>query len=357
MMQLPSGSPRISYYQNTTVTESLQGQRVLFVAPRFFGYEQDLAAELRRRGAEVDVLHDRPFDTPFFKAVTRFGPDLVLGAASRLYRRKLTEYGRTNYNLILVVNGQTVSESILKELRTSYPHARFVLYMWDSFHNRRRAVHNLRYFDDCLSFDPDCARDYGLRFRPLFFSSSFECPTRGDNFEYHLSFIGTVHTDRFEIVRRIAAGLPPHLRFFRYLYLQAPWVYYGLRLVNPHFRGARREDFKFASLDRQAVRAVFFGSRAILDIEHPRQTGLTIRTLETVGASRKLVTTNTRVREYDFYRPENVCIIRRDAAKVPEDFLEQPYSPLAPVLYHRYSIAGWMDEVLMNVAQRKEYQK
>jgi hypothetical protein len=322
------------------------GKRALLIAPRFFRYEQDIASELRRRGFEIDLLFDRPFDTPLMKAVTRFGPDLVMRAATRLYREQLSGLGRSSYELILVVNGQTLSKDFLRELKMSYPGARFILYMWDSFQNRKRAVQNLGSFDRCLTFDRECASAYGLKFRPLFFSCDFQAGADEETWDYHLSFIGTIHTDRYKLVSRIAGGLPAHLRFYRYLYLQAPWVFHSMRIVNPAFRGARREEFQFVPLDRGAVRNVFFRSRAILDIEHPRQTGLTIRTLETIGASRKLVTTNARVRAYDFYRPENICVLDRTAAAVPVEFLQQPYQPIASALYYRYSLSGWMDEVL-----------
>jgi hypothetical protein len=184
-----------------------------------------------------------------------------------------------------------------------------------------------------------------LRFRPLFFSPGFECPAV-DTFEHHLSFIGTAHTDRFAITTLIARSLPAHVRFYRYLYLQAPWVFYAYRLTNASFRHAQPGDFRYQPLSRVEVQKVFFGSRAILDVEHPRQTGLTIRTLETLGASRKLVTTNARVRGYDFFQPENICVIERRTAKIPESFLETPYRPLAPVVYRKYSLAGWLDDVL-----------
>ena len=325
----------------------LTGQRVLLIAPRFFGYDQDIATELRRRGAEVDFLPDRPFDTPLMKAVTRFGRQLILKAADKFYQRAFERLGRASYDLIFVVNGQTLSTFILTELRSSFPNARFVLYIWDSFRNRRSIIDNLHFFDDCLSFDPDCSKAYGLRFRPRFFSPGF-AHGHTDEFDYHLSFIGTAHTDRYTIISSVAQSLEPHIRCYWYLYIQAPWVFYVYRLSNPAFRTAKIASFHFEPLQRVDVQKVFFRSRAILDIEHPLQTGLTIRTLETLGASRKLITTNGRVREYDFFRDENIYVIDRRRAKVPKSFLETPYCVVDPLLYEKYSLKGWMDEVLGN---------
>ena len=324
---------------------ALFGRRVLLFAPRFFGYDRDIADELRRRGAEVDLLPDRPFESASMKAVARFLRSAAVVAAERFYRRELARLARSTYDLIFVVNGQTLSGAFLAFLRAEFPRAKFVLYIWDSFDNRRSIVANLKFFDDCSSFDRAGAAHYGLRFRPLFFSPEFERGADKD-FDHHLSFVGTAHTDRFATISRISSSLKPCYRFYWYLYLQAPWVYYAYWVTNPSFRRAKIGDFHFIPLTRGEVQKVFFGSRAILDVEHPRQTGLTIRTLETMGASRKLITTNSRVREYDFFLPENVCVIDRHDVRIPDSFLEAPYRPIDPRIYKKYSLAGWIDEIL-----------
>lgn len=324
---------------------SLAGQRVLFIAPRFFGYEAAIRQELERRGAQVDWLPDRPFDTPVQKAVTRLVPAAVLPMANRLYRRMLPAYGARHYDLVFVVNGQTLSLEMLREIRRSFPTAKTVLYAWDSIENRRGIAGNLGEFDATFSFDPVCSRLFGMHLRPLFFSPGFNRPATAD-FDHHLSFIGTVHSDRYAVVSCLRDSLPADIRAYWYLYLQAPWVYHAYRLVKPAMRRAPIQEFSFVPLDKATVQQVFARSRAVIDIEHPLQRGLTMRTLETLGARKKLVTTNRHVVEYDFYRPGNVCVIDRRAPVIPADFLHSPYEELDPALYERYSIAGWLDELL-----------
>lgn len=327
------------------MSRSLAGRRVLYVAPRFFGYERDIAAELERRGAEVDWLKDRPFDTPFMTAVTRFRRPWMIRAADRLYRSELQRFGRSHYDAVFVVNGQTLSGEILSELRRSFPQATFILYMWDSAENRRSVLGNLRFFDACFTFDPRSAKSHGLHFRPLFFSNGFESAREVD-FDYDISFIGTAHTDRYSVVSTLDTALAGNVRRFWYLYLQARWVFHAYRLVNPCFRSARVGEFRFVPLARAEVQRVFRRSKAILDIEHPQQCGLTIRTFEALGAEKKLVTTNGEIATYDFFDPDNVCILNRDQITIHAEFLEKPYRPIPAHLYRKYSLSGWMDEIL-----------
>jgi hypothetical protein len=323
---------------------SLANKRALLIAPRFFGYENDIAEELRRRGAHVDFIRDRPFETPVMKAVTRFRRNWVMPAANRFYRKELAALGASGYDLVLVVNGQTLSTEILKEMRAAFPRAAFVLYMWDSARVRSHAIDNLPMFDRALSFDPESARKFGMTLRPLFFVPGFNQPE--EPLDLDVSFVGTVHTDRYPIISSIARQLPADRSAFWYLYLQSPWVYRLQKTFNPAFKASSINEFAFAALPRDQVQIIFRRSRAIIDIEHPLQTGLTMRTLETFGAGKKLLTTNHRIVDYDLFNPANIHVLDRHAPTLPLAFLEAPYQPPPTNLLYKYSLAGWADDVL-----------
>lgn len=323
---------------------SLEGQKILLVAPEFFGYEKEIIQALTERGAEVDFLKDRPFSSSFMAAVTRFRRGWIMSAADRYYQRAQASRRRVNYDVVFVINGQTLSELTLRRWRESYKNARFLLYMWDSFKNRNSSINSLRLFDQCFTFDRDDSTEYNLHFRPLFFSKGFEQCTN-ELPDWDISFIGTAHTDRFAIISAVAKELDVKTRAFWYLYLQARWVFWAYKLINRSFRNANIIDFKFKPLDKSTLRDIFSKSRVILDIEHPKQTGLTMRTLETLGARKKLITTNRSVKDYDFYLPENICIIDRKAPHIPEDFLRYSYKDINPIIYRRYQLDGWIDEI------------
>ena len=69
-------------------------------------------------------------------------------------------------------------------------------------------------------------------------------------------------------------------------------------------------------------------SRAILDIAHPLQTGLTMRTIEVLfGIGRKLITTNKDIINYDFYNENNILIINRENLEIPKSFFEKEFIP------------------------------
>jgi hypothetical protein len=323
---------------------SVEGKQVLYFAPRFFGYHTDIAEEFLRRGAVLDSLPDRVFDSPLMTGVTKLRRSWVIPAANKFYRDSIQSLGKKQYDLVFVVNGQTLSREFLQELRSSYPTAKFVLYMWDAVKNRQSVKENLNLFDFCFTFDLEDAENYKMIFRPLFFSKGFE-ENKDSEILYDISFVGTAHTDRYEIVKAVAAVLPEEMRQFWYLYLQAPWVFYYYKLTNPGFKNAVNSEFHFKPMTKEAVQSIFFASKSILDIEHPEQNGLTIRTIETLGSSKKLITTNKKISQYDFFSTDNICIIDRNRPQIPAKFFSTAYKTISPEIYAKYSLKGWLDEI------------
>lgn len=329
---------------------SLTGQRVLFAAPRFFGYDNDIVAELERRGATVVRLYDRPFATPLMTAVTKVSPTLIARVALADYRAVLA--AEEPFDLVLVVNGQTLSSAFLDDVRRHSPQAPRLLYIWDSLDNRGSIVPNLGRYDRVLGFDRVDARRHGFGYRPLFFVPAFDVDdgeVRDAEPSYDISFIGTAHSDRAPIVHELDAALGPDVRRFWYLFLQARWVQHYYRFKSRAFARVPASRFHYLPIAKADVGRVFRQSRAILDIEHPQQRGLTMRTFETIGAGKKLVTTNAHVVDEEFYHPDRVLVIDRARPKIDPAFLAEPAPALDPVLRARYSLAGWLDDVLAGV--------
>jgi hypothetical protein len=319
--------------------------RVLLIAPKFFGYEQEIAAALMHSGNMVDILPDRPFNNPFMKAVIRVRPELGGHYASEyFFSRRLEDLGRKNYSTIFVIQGEGITAKTLRIFRNAYPQAKIVFYTWDSIENKPFSKRNLSLYDFCSTFDPVDAKKYGLKFRPLFFSDGFDQPA-DINYAYDLSFIGTVHSDRYKIVRTVLEQLPVNARTFIYLYLQAPWMYELRRFFTDTVNGAKRKEFRFVPLSKDIVHATFFSSKSVLDIEHVSQRGATMRTFEALGSRRKLITTNKTLFDYDFYNPINIQIVDRQAPCLDQNFLEAPYQAVPEKIRQKYSIHQWLRDV------------
>ena len=90
---------------------------------------------------------------------------------------------------------------------------------------------------------------------------------------------------------------------------------------------------------------IFKKSRCILDAPQAGQTGLTIRTIECLGAKRKLITTNTDIRYYDFYNESNILIFD-DNVDVNSAFFTNDYQDIPEEIYEKYSLRSWLKTML-----------
>jgi hypothetical protein len=107
-----------------------------------------------------------------------------------------------------------------------------------------------------------------------------------------------------------------------YMFLPSRVVFYKLKYIDRSLPGAAVTDFKYVQLSKRETVQAMAKTRIVIDAEHPVQLGLTMRTIETLGAGRKLLTTNADVVNYDFYHPNNILVVNRNRIEIPESFIE-----------------------------------
>lgn len=83
----------------------------------------------------------------------------------------------------------------------------------------------------------------------------------------------------------------------------------------------------------------------MVDIVRKDQTGLSFRVFESLAYQKKLITTNSSIKNYNFYNPNNILIIDEDNPIIPKSFLETKYKPLASEIYNQYTLETWTDNV------------
>jgi hypothetical protein len=329
----------------------LKGKKILFVCPKFFGYEKHIIAEIEAMGAEVSFLKDRLFDSPLQAALTRLFPSIATLLASKFIVRMLDAMpNNSQFDLLFVINGQTLSKIFLNRFKVLNPNAQSILYIWDSLKNRTTLQGKFAYFDSIFTFDPADAKKYHLHFRPLFFVNNLKVTNRlvSNARDCQLMFVGTMHSDRFKVIRAFKTIVPAHVKTFIYPFIQARWVYWVYKIFKKEYRDTKRVDFKFKPISEALLYEVYSRSSIILDIEHPLQQGLTMRTLDSLGAGKKLITTNNNIRDYEFYNTNNIAIINRHDAEhlIDSKFWTSPYHKPDECIYLRYTLRGWVREVL-----------
>lgn len=179
----------------------------------------------------------------------------------------------------------------------------------------------MRQYDKVLTFDPADAQTYGLLFRPMFYAP--EDVLTGDasqEYEYDVTFIGTAHSIRPRVVKQVEALCRARgLRCFTYFYSPHILAFLYQKLRNPGFC-LRWKEVHQTPLSAQEVREIYRKSRCILDVAHTRQRGLTTRPFEMLAMGRKVMTTSSLIRQYDFFNEQDFCVIDPAAPTVDERF-------------------------------------
>ncbi len=326
---------------------TLSGKRILMFSNKFFNYNEMIQAQIQEAGGIVELYDERPNKNVLTKIMLRYNIKLIRPAVERYYRKIIQDNQGKEYDFIFVIKSETITSRILQMLRQAYPRAKQILYLWDAVANVPDGEKKLPCYDRVLTFDPVDAEKYHLRFRPLFFAKDFEKhEIRTGPFTYAFAFIGTAHSVRPRVARVLQAQCTAQgKKSFVFLFLPHPVVYIYHKLTNPAYRKVRRGDIHFTPMTPKEIGEVYAESCCVLDVEHSKQHGLTMRTIEMLGRQMNLLTTNTLVKDYDFYNPRNICVIDRDQPRVAEDFWETDYEPIPEETMARYSLRRFVEEI------------
>ena len=325
----------------------MKDKKILMFGPDFFGYREKIAEELRSMGARVDLYDERPSNSAFCKVMLRKNIKLYRPVVTNYYRRIISENQNKDYDYVFAIKSEGIHEKIFHMLRQAFPRAKFILYLWDSVKNVPDGEDRIALYDRVLTFDHVDAKHYHLPLRPLFCCKEYSAaPESREAYRYDAAFIGTAHSIRPRVVRQVSKICQDQGgKCFSFLFLPHKLVYFYHKLTNPDYRGVRLRDIHFDAMSGEEIRSVYDQSRCILDVEHSEQRGLTMRTIEMMGMGKKLITTNMGIQNYDFYHPNNICVIDRENPQIPKDFWTSPYVPLSPSILQRYSLRAFVEDI------------
>lgn len=343
-----TGEMKKQLHVSEDIISDISGKKILFFSPAFFGYENKIVKKMQDMGAYVDMYDVRSVTSAGDRALLKISPKIFAAKSLEYYEKIISVNKDKNYDYILVVKCDMTPESILTKFRDVFPNAKLCLYLWDSIDNISGVLDKFRYFDTMHSFDPeDCKKHSELKFRPLFYADEFCKELSVEEQHYDISFAGTIHSDRYAVikeVRKIAAN--KGLKSYWFCYLQSKFIYYFYKATKKEFADTKINSFDFVKKDSKEIADVVEKSKIVLDIQHPKQTGLTMRTIEMIGMNKKLITTNSTIKDYDFYNPNNISFVDRNNVRINDEFLQTSYEPLSDELYQKYALRNWVLEVL-----------
>lgn len=320
----------------------LKDKKILFIAPEYFGYEKDIRNKLEEKGANVWYIKEN----------IDYGMTLIRlidaeKKREKYFSKKIREYQNINFDYIFCIRVNGFSPAIMKEMREIFGKAKVILYFWDSVKNMKNPVAIAEYADRVYSFDRANCIKYGWKFRPLFFKDIYKRIGPDVNFGHKKVFmIATLTPQRVEITEHLAEIFEKQkIEYELYLYMDKI-LYLKRKLFNKEYNNIKYSKIINKPMKNEEIIEKLKHCNAVLDICHSSQSGLTMRTIETFGARRKLITNNQDIINYDIYDPEKIYIYTGDDKNLI-DFInnEKKGEELNSELYSKYSVDGWIDEI------------
>lgn len=317
------------------MNQKLKGKRILILVPEIKPLNTQIVDTLRNLGAEVESITDILFP---YNPISKVG--IMHGLRKVIYRFKNYNHKyHSNFKYIwggkwdyfICFNGFSLQEDFVKILRTHNPSIKCFLYLWDSL-NIFRFEKNFLFFDKAYSFDLQDSQQYGIEYLPLFWvPSNIDQKRNPLKKKYEISFIGKLHSDRYEFIKKIEAEC--NAKDISY-YFKIIITDKGSRLIELlrhitfeicHFFSQKR-DYRYEIVTEKIkdpilsfdyipfveVENIIKNSNVILDIQLPNQTGYTNRMIQSLSEGKIVLTTNT-INENDkfFFGKDSIIHIDR----------------------------------------------
>lgn len=299
------------------------GKKVLFIAPPYMGLYKDIIEEMEKQGYDVTYIKEvvRPEDPDNirgYKGLKKF----FLVNRNRFTKKNETYWNdilntraKDAYDILFVLNGQSLSPCIFKILKERNPQLYCTNYMFDTTKGIYRFDKNFKYFDKIASFDREESEKYGINLLPIYWKPS---PLR--EIKYKFFGMGAFKKDRFQLFKAVSdfAMINGYDSFIKLYVLKITCVKLKSQIrkfLNIQQAKVNKEEY-YSDLATHVImplsqfNELLDSSEIIIDTNAPHQDGLTSRFMQALGNEKKIITTNSSAEKYDFYTSEQIYVVK-----------------------------------------------
>ena len=322
-----------------------RNKRILFIGLSYYAYTGRIVGSLREKGFEVRYypMENRGF---WSKTIRRFLPSLYRPRLRHYHARIVEDEGRADYDYVFFLQIHTMAVDQVEKLRRKLPHAKFLLYNWDSV-----ATHDyrpyLRFLDAAFTFDRSDAEMLGIQYLPLFALPEYFVSADRDRAgapRHDIYFVGAIVTlERFAAIRRLDGYCRAHgLRFAKHLHCSPVTMAMLLR------RGLYLRGMTLRSLSTRRIVEIMNRATAVFDFPNHRQSGYTMRLIENMCAGKRIVTSNPAVRRESFYTEQQFFVAESLDFEGLKEFLERGVPGTVDLnsgQHAEFALDRWLDRI------------
>lgn len=323
----------------------IKGKNIVVIMPFFYDYHNMIRDSLTKKGANVYLFNDNVETLKLSYKFIYSVPFISTEDFLRKYYKKLFLKLPEHIDILLVVKGTSLRNDIIDQIKNCHPECHTILYEWDSTKKFPGSIALAPCFDRCLTFDSKDSEEFGWAYRPLFFEKEIDYNKGHRKYDY--SFVGSLHSERAKVVSLMDDYCKINgLSSFLFLYSRRAGYLHQKYLNKNKSFDVPESRVHFKPLSKKDTDQVYEESVCVVDYQSTDQTGLTIRSIEALGHGCKLLTNNAAIKAADFYDPDNIYIYNLDFFEIPSDFLKTEYHDVDMNIYHRYTVDGFIADLL-----------
>lgn len=317
---------------------------ILLLCPDFFQYKKIFVDSLMKKGHSVKSI-SVSYKLNFFTRILRkVSYNTIKKRFDKKFANDLKEIDTSKIDKVVVIFGDDFLKENNIDLLKEKINGRFIFYSRDSLANYKHILKYLNRFDRVYTFDKEDAIRYGFDFLPLFYSN--ECLNDEQNsINYDFCFVATMARNKIHDFYRVYEALPKNIKGYEYFYFSSIYSFIFNKIF--HRKEMKHFNFKnshFEGLNYSEYLKIVHSSKVVLDIPRENQNGLTIRTLESLAASKKIITTNLNIKDYEFYNSNNIIALDRDIKYIDKGFFDTEFDHSSDISTN-YNIDNWVNIV------------
>lgn len=324
-----------------------KGKSIIIAAPNHYGLLQRFKENLKALGFTVIVIPDdikvriglknnliHIFRKLFFKDNT-FKKEKKIQLRTNKQIKILERQNLRQFDYSLFIRPDLFSNALISYIKSKT--SSNAAYQWDGMDRFPAAYKKIDLFDRFFVFD----RNDNTKNNKLIPITNFyfdDIPVRSDVIDAY--FLGTYMKSRIDIIIKLSEKLKGlGLKTSINLILKS-----SQRLNNSY-----KHNINIINTPIPFKENIINSSRSriILDFANNVHNGLSMRTFESIGFKKKLITNNLLVKDYDFYNPNNIFVIDNDDLEGIEGFINVPYENLSEEIYEKYSFTNWITTVFL----------
>ena len=232
-------------------------------------------------------------------------------------------------DLILTIKGDFIAPEFAIQIKNYTKKS--VAFFNDNTKRCPKIIRVLPCFDEVFSFEKEDCKKYNLKFKTNFiynYEENVNFEKKSDFEVFNISSYGK----RSDLIIKIAEKLS---------LLEIPYKFYIFdkkkKISNNSLINSIQETIPLSVVNKYIEK-----SNVLLDIHRENQNGLSFRVFESMGLHKKLITTNSDIKNYDFYNENNILLIDSKNPIIPRTFFETDYKKLPDDIYEKYYVNGWI---------------